>query len=189
MWPTCAWETVLPPSECLTLLANNTEPDTFWRRFRKAPSGSVFSSIRGDAFRLYTYGPPIVRNSFEPYFYGTIVERDGKTFIHGQFRVSPLIVAFTVLFLLAVVVIGMLMAAVVLLDVNADPRPKGDLTPAMVVFAPLGMLAFTALIVLMGWALGLDQREAIERFLEKTLHGRRLPPESAKALRKEPRGG
>lgn len=187
MWRTLIWETSLPAPECRSRLEHYSEPDSIWRGFRFDPKGTVYGSTRAGSFRLFAKGPAFVRNSFEPYFYGSVVETNGRTLIRGRFRVHPFVLAFMAVWFFGVVTIGGLITAVMLYEILTGRRvSEGSMAPGLAVFIGPGMLAFGIGLVTFGWRIGRSQRERIERFLETTLQARRLT--SASSRRADARG-
>jgi hypothetical protein len=175
MWRTLAWETSLPASECRLRLEHYAEPDSIVHRFRFDAKGTVYASLRASSFRLFARGPAFVRNSVEPYFYGSIVEEGGRTLVRGQFRMHPFTLGFMALWFFGVVTIGGLMSVVMLHQILTGRRPpEAALAPGLAIFIGPGMLAFGVGLVFFGWRLGRGQRERIEQFLETTLQLRRL---------------
>ena len=175
MWRTLTWETSLPAAECRLRLEHSAEPESVLRRFRFASKGTVYASLRANSFRLFAKGPALLRNSFEPYFYGAIAEEDGRTMIRGQFRVHPFVVVFMGIWFSGVVFIGGAGTLVMLYDLVTGRRSSGaGLPPALGVLIAPAMLAFGIALVLFGWRLGRSQRARIEQFLEATLQLRRL---------------
>jgi hypothetical protein len=177
MWRTFTWETSLPAPECRSRLQHYSEPDSIWRGFRFDSKGTVYSSSRADSFRLFAKGPAFVRNSFEPYFYGSVVQADGRTLIRGRFRMHPFVLAFMAVWFFGVVSIGGLITAVMLYEILTGRRvSEGSMAPGLAVLIGPAMLAFGIGLVAFGWRMGRSQRERIERFLETTLQARRLTP-------------
>ena len=70
----------------------------------------VYSSYElqenGTSFRLFATGSPFVRNSWQPYFYGSLTDGGTRTLIRGQFRMHPAVLVLTILCLMVFIVIG-----------------------------------------------------------------------------------
>ncbi len=177
MWRTLTWETSLPAPECRSRLQHYSQADSVWRAFRFDSKGTVYSSIRPSSFRLFARGPMFVRNSFEPYFYGSVVEADGRTLIRGCFRMHPFVLVFMAVWFVGVVIIGGLITAVMLYELLTGHRvSSGNMAPGLAALIGPGMLAFGIGLVALGWRMGRSQRAQIEQFLETTLQARRLTP-------------
>jgi hypothetical protein len=80
----------LPKDECVRRLLAQTRQGC-WTRWAE---GTISARVRGDRFRLFAWGPVNLRNSFAPLFYGRLEEVEGKTRIHGRFRMHTSVQAF-----------------------------------------------------------------------------------------------
>ena len=187
MWRTLTWETSLPAPECRSRLQHYSQADSVWRAFRFDAKGTVYSSVRPSSFRLFAKGPMFVRNSFEPYFYGSVLEADGRTLIRGRFRMHPVVLVFMTVWFIGVVTIGGLITAVMLYELLTGRRVSTEMAPGLAALLGPAMLAFGIGLVALGWRMGRSQREQIEQFLETALQARRLTPAFQPAPRRRRR--
>jgi hypothetical protein len=175
MWREQLWETDLSVEACLSKVTSSTEKDTMFRGLGLHPTGTIFSSIEGNTFRLVAKGVPFVRNSFQPYFYGSVAKAGERTLIRGRFRMHRNVETFFGVWFAFVTVIGGIITIFALeqlitgrriLEGNMDVR-------AAAVTAP-GMLVFTVALAWLGWWFGQGQRQCMELFIETTLMAHRL---------------
>ena len=150
----------LPKDECLRrLLAQRRHG--FWTPWAE---GTISARVRGDRFRLFAWGAVNLRNSFAPLFYGRLEEVEGKTRIHGRFRMHTLVQAF-----LFVWFGGLLAGAGLLLFIPASDWGSGQRPPMFALLGPaiMGLLGFG--LVRFGWWLGRGQVESLMSFLTREL--------------------
>lgn len=179
IWREFEWRSDLPPDECRTLLESATTSDSFSQRLMFTSADAVLSSVNENGFRLFVKGPPLVRNSFEPYFYGRFEQaKFGKqTLIRGRFKMHPLVTAFMgVWFTLALLIGGVFEVAVISHLITGQPKFSGDLHPVVTLFFLPCMLAFGAALVAVGWRIGRGQRERITAFIETTFKAQPQAP-------------
>jgi hypothetical protein len=118
-----------------------------------------------------------VHNSFEPYFYGSIIATDGRTLVRGCFRMHFFVLVFMTVWFVGLLTIGGLVTAVMLYELLTGRRVStGNMTSGLAALIGPGMLAFGVGLVTFGWRMGRSQRARLERFLEATLQARRLTP-------------
>ena len=150
----------LPKDECLRRLVAQTRQG-FWTRWGE---GTISARVRGDRFRLFAWGPPNLRNSFAPLFYGRLEEVEGKTRIHGHFRMRGFVQAF-----LFVWFGGLVASAGLLLLLPASAWGSGHRPPIFALLGPvvMGLLGFG--LVRFGWWLGRGQVRSLRSFLTREL--------------------
>jgi hypothetical protein len=171
------WQTDVPVEECASRIQRATEKDSVARWFRLfGDQGTVYSTIKGNSFRLFAKGPAFMRNSFEPYFYGSFGREAGRTVVRGGFRPQALVIAFMAVWFSFVLLIGGVIAVSAVVEVVTGRRALHgrDLGTAALVL--LGMLVFGVGLVALGWRIGRGQRERIKTVIEGTLQAHRLTP-------------
>lgn len=169
------WDTSLSALECRQRLQDYSEPDGISRLLGSDSKRTVYASIRPESFRLFAKGPAFFGNLYEPYFYGSLVEVDGRTAIRGRFRVHPFALVYVTAWFFFVVTIGGFITVVMSYEILTGRRVShGSLHPALAVFIGPAMLLFGVSLAVLGWRMGRSQRDRIERFLETTLLARPL---------------
>lgn len=157
------YTTDLPKDECLRRLRKHVGRGG-WQRWAE---GTIAAKIRDDSFRLFAWGPANVRNSFAPFFYGSLQSGADGTSIRGHFRFHPIVRGFRVLWF------GGLMAGCVL--ILFTPQSKwsgGQAPPALAVLAPAAMMFLGFGFVRFGRWLARGQRDSIQNFLIRELEAR-----------------
>ncbi|HET9298495.1 MAG TPA: hypothetical protein VFO11_01035, partial [Candidatus Polarisedimenticolaceae bacterium] len=126
LWEELAWQTNLSPAECISKIRAYTATDTIGRflGLRIPRSGTLLSSFDGPGFRLIATGSIILGNSADSYFYGTVSEVQGRTLIHGSFRLHPLTLAALVWVLACAVVIGLVFFILGVAQLVGAAHPK-----------------------------------------------------------------
>src|SRR6185436_3653142 len=141
MWREQLWETDLSIEECLSRMTSSTERDTMFHRLGFHPKGTVFSSIEGNTFRLFAKGVPFVRNSSQPYFYGSVAKSGKRTLIRGRFRMHRNVETFLGVWFASVIVIGGIITVFALTQIITGRRIfEGNLDIRAAVLIPPGML-------------------------------------------------
>ena len=150
----------LPKDECLRRLLAQRRPSS-WMPWEE---GTISATVRGHRFRLFAWGPPNIRNSFAPLFYGRLEEAEGKTRIYGRFRMHTLVRA-----ILFVWFGGLLAITGMLLFLPASDWGAGERPPRFALLGPtlMGLLGFG--LVRFGWWLGRGQVESLRSFLRREL--------------------
>ena len=143
-----------------------------WRgRWEWPAEGTVWAKIRGRRFRIFAQGPPYIRNSFVPFFYGRLDDKAGGCEIRGRFGIHPIVVAFMTFWFggLGAGFVTMVLGRLSILTLPGIPPPL------VVVVAPLGMMLFGIGLLTVGRRSARAQLRELERFLKHELKAQRAP--------------
>jgi hypothetical protein len=128
--------------------------------FDPPPAGTVLAKRGGSSCRIHVQGPRHTRNSFIPFFFGSVTPDPAGCRIQGAFRLHPFVKVFMTVWFAFVglfCLVGLVFLAV---------RPaEGWLFAAV----PLVMVAFDYGLVRFGAWFSKDQLTALERFLTTEL--------------------
>jgi len=172
LWPQTVWQTDLSVAECQSRLARVTDKDSVSRWFRFADRGTVYSTMTDRSFRLFAKGSAFIRNSFEPYLYGSFVQTQRGTTLLGVFRPHTFVLAFMAVWFAFVSVGGGLMSVVSLVALATGRVPQGTLSPGLGLFIGPALVGFGIAIVAVGWRLGRGQRERMRTLVDDAFRDR-----------------
>lgn len=175
LWRYRQWQTDLSFEKCRELLQSAATGDVQVTPLRFATTSNLLGPIGECRFRLFAKGHPFVRNSFQPYFYGSLepADKGGKAVIRGRFVTHPLVTAFMAFWLFgALFGSAAFEIALVCYLITGTPKFEGDLHPLVALFfAPLVPVGGAGVAVV-GWAMGRGQRGRIASFIENTFKAR-----------------
>jgi len=165
--PAQTYTTSLSIEECRSRLsAPQYSPPRFFtfNTFTPPPKGTIFVKLRGDRFRLLATGPKYIRNSFAPFFYGSLEALPNGTRIHGRFHMHP----FTRIFM--AMWFGFLGFVTLLLISSLLSTDRQLMQPLHIIFGtPLMMALFGIGLVRLCWWFAEGQRQSIRDFIQNDL--------------------
>jgi hypothetical protein len=170
---TIALKTDLGVEECLGRLSDATDSPklTLFSRSGYLGSKPVMAKIDGKKIKLWKRR--YYRNSFAPFFFGTISPQAQGSLIEGHFGMDPFVKAFMVFWLGSVLVA----CVSVLIATLSHPFHARDL-PAFII--PPGMIIFGIALPKIGSWMARSEDKYLREFLETTLAAQ--PSELAFAL-------
>lgn len=170
---TISLKTDLSPAECLRRLREATDAPKITLFSRSGYKGSRPVMAKFDGSKIKLWKRRYYRNSFAPFFFGSIVPDGQGARIEGHFAMDPLVKAFMV-FWLGFVLFG---CVSVLMATLLHPIRARD-WPGLLI--PPGMFVFGLALPKFGQWLARSEERSLREFLETTLEAQ--PGEIAFAL-------
>ena len=160
--------------DCFARLRSELDPP--WKIFGRKP---VVGTVTRARLLVHKRTSVFVRNSFQPHLSATFQPDGGGTSITCRFVLHPFTVAFMVLWVTAVLLVGGGAVGELVRPNHSDEAWAG-------VFVLFGMLAFAAALVGGGWWLNASDKDRLIKFLTSKLQAVAAPPNHAQRLAHAP---
>ena len=137
--------------------------------FKPPPQGTIIAKRKGMKFQIFSQDPRHIRNSFIPFFVGTVSDLNNGCQIQGRFQLHPFVKRFMTCWF-CFVALSILMG---ILTITFRPADISITEAWFCALIPFVMLAFGVALVRFGSWFSREDTIELERFLEVELKSTR----------------